>query len=115
MASLSDELIYSAEQIAQRWYEAWRRSSHPYADVGEHSLKHSLSTQLRLIGQQLRNLSAAEAPGEMWKLAERLDPELRVAQRIPIEEVVQEYCILGTLIARSSIHFRTTSTRIQYS
>jgi signal transduction histidine kinase len=48
---------------------------------------------LRLIGEQLKNFGTAEEPEEMWKLVNRLEPELRIAQQIPIHEVVQEYCI----------------------
>src|SRR5262245_57270288 len=94
MASLSDELIDSTEDIVRKWYDAWMLSSHPPIDGGEHSLKDRLGAQLRLIGKQLKNLGTAEEPREMWKPMERLDPELRVAQNIPIEEVVQEYSIV---------------------
>lgn len=93
MASLSDELINCSEQIVKRWYEAWDRSPHPHRDVSEKLLTSSLAAQFRLIGEQLKNLRTAEAPEQMWKLVTRLDPELRIAQRIPIEEVVQEYSI----------------------
>jgi two-component system, OmpR family, sensor histidine kinase SenX3 len=106
MASLSDELIHSAEAIAQGWYETWIRSSLPHADVAEHSLKDNLTAQLRLIGEQLRNLGTAQKPEEMWKLVERLNPDLRIAQNIPIEEVVQEYCILVDVV-RDWIEERT--------
>src|SRR5205807_1342058 len=77
-----------------KWYEEWNRSPHPHKDVSEISLKHSLVAQLQLIGEQLTNLPTAEEPEQMWKFVERLDPELRIGQRIPIEELVQEYCIL---------------------
>jgi two-component system, OmpR family, sensor histidine kinase SenX3 len=93
MASFSDELINSSEQIVERWYETWSRSSHPHRDVSEKLLKDSLAAQFRLIGEQLKNLSTAEAPELMWKLVSRLDPEARIAQKILIEEVVQQYRI----------------------
>ncbi len=56
MASLSNELIDFAQPIAQRWYEASMRSSHPDGDVGEHSFKDSLPAHLQLIGELLRNV-----------------------------------------------------------
>src|SRR5689334_7179033 len=92
MPSLSDELINSADDIVHRWFEAWMLSPHT-KDVDEHLLKNRLGEHLRLIGEQLKNLSSAETPGEMWKPTDRLDPELRLGQHISIEEVVQRYCI----------------------
>jgi signal transduction histidine kinase len=91
MSSLSDELTRSHGQIVQRWYEEWARSAHPHPEVGEAALKDLLGVQLQFIGEQLRDLATAERPQDMWKVVERLDPELRVPQNIPIEEVVQEY------------------------
>src|SRR5204863_8084162 len=91
MPSLSDELIYSAEDIAHKWYEAWRLSSHPKG-VDEHLLKNRIGDHLRLTGEQLKNLSSAEEPGEKGKLVDRRDPELRVRQHVASEEVGQQYC-----------------------
>jgi len=39
----------------------------------------------------------AENPEEMWEWVERLE-RIRIAQRIPIEEVVQEYRILVDVV-----------------
>lgn len=86
--SLGDVLVRETNAIVQRWYEAWRRSPHPHPDVSEAALKDKLPLQLRVIGEQLQKLRAAEN-----KDSHRLDPELRVEQDIPIEEVVQEYRI----------------------
>ena len=90
MASLSDELIYSAEEIAQKCYQAWMQSPHPPKDGNEDLLRKSLTAHLQFIGEQLKNLSSAEQTGEMWKLIDRLDPEFLVGH-MPIEDVVQEY------------------------
>lgn len=73
MASLGEQLIQHTDVIVQRWYEAWKGSRHPHLEVAEAALKDELAVQLRVI--------------------ERLDPEARVDQEIPIEEVVQEYRI----------------------
>lgn len=100
MASLSDELIHFADQIVQKWYEAWILSSHPHAEGAEQFFKNSLAKQLRMIGEQVKNLSIAEKPGEMSQLVEQLEPELRFAQRIPVEEVVQEYYIAVDVVRR---------------
>ena len=91
MTSLGEELRDNHAALVDCWYEEWRTSSHPHDDVGEAALKNALGSQFRLIGEQLRDLDSAEKPTEIWKVWERLDPELRVGQEIPIEEVVQEY------------------------
>lgn len=91
MSSLSDELLTRSADIVQRWYEAWKRTEHPHPEVGEAALKDSLGAQLELIGEELRDLARAEVPEAIWQVPERLDPEKRVSQEIPIEEVVQEY------------------------
>jgi signal transduction histidine kinase len=91
VSTLGNELELHHEAIVQRWYEAWQRTAHDHPDVSEAALKDSLGAQLCLIGEQLQRLPAAEAPADLWKRAERLEPELRVGQAIAIEEVVQEY------------------------
>jgi two-component system, OmpR family, sensor histidine kinase SenX3 len=91
MSSLGEELRDNHLALVQRWYEQWRAGATPHHGVAEAALKDHLSPQLRLIGEQLLDLSAAENPGQMWKVTERLDPEARVTQEIPIEEVVREY------------------------
>jgi len=93
MPSLSEELIDSSEAIVQRWYEAWSRSSHHHRELSEALLKNNLAKQLRFLGKQSKNLQSAEEPERMWKFEHRLDPELRIEQNIPIEELVQEYCM----------------------
>ena len=114
MPSLSDELIYSAEDIVHKWYEASRLSSHPKG-VDEHLLKNRIGDHLRLIGEQLKNLSSAEEPGEMWKLVDRLDPELRVRQHVAIEEVVQEYCTVLDVVRNWIEERRIDVPFVEYS
>lgn len=91
MSAFGRELIDNREEIAHRWYEAWRSSAHPHWDVEEVPLKNALARQLTFLGEQLQDLSTSEDPRHMWKVAERLDPEKRVLERIPVQEVVQEY------------------------
>jgi two-component system sensor histidine kinase SenX3 len=91
MPSLGEELRDNHLALVERWYERRRAGDTPQHGVSEASLKDHLSPQLRLIGEQLLDLPAAENPGQMWKVTERLDPEERVSQEMPIEEVVQEY------------------------
>ena len=100
MPSLSQALIANHEEITQRWYEMWRRSEHPHPEIREAALKDHLSPQLRLIGEQLRDLRQAEPPTQIWQVYKRLDPEARVDQEIPIEEVVQEYGLALDTISR---------------
>lgn len=103
--NLGEELRDHHEELAERWFRAWRQSSHPHLDVSPKALKNSLASQLQLVGEQLRDLSRAEEPERLWDRAERLDPEKRVEQRIPVEDVVQEYA-LAIEVVRSWIEER---------
>lgn len=95
MSTLAAELLRNTHEIVGQWYERWLSAAGlRHTGLSEVSIKDSLPLQLRVIGEQLRDLSRAEAPGEIWKTTERLAPEERVAQNIPIEEVVQEYALL---------------------
>ena len=105
MSSLADELTENADDVVQRWYERWKKSRHPHPELSEAALKDNLAVQLRIIGEQLRELERAECPEDMWKVTARLDPEMRVEQEIPIEEVVQEYRLAVSTI-RDWIHDR---------
>jgi signal transduction histidine kinase len=98
MDFLGEQLLHHTDEIVERWYEAWQRSPHAHPEIGEAALKDKLPLQLRVIGEQVRELAHAEHPEEMWKISERLDPELRVDQEIPIEEIVQEYRIVVSAI-----------------
>lgn len=91
--SLADELIHETDSIVQQWYERWCRTGRFQAGLSEAALKDKLPLQLRIVGEQLRQATRAEDPETMWKVTERLDPEERVEQDVPIEEVVQEYRI----------------------
>lgn len=91
MSAFSRELIEHDREIVHAWYERWRSSEHPHHDVAEAALKDSLPEQLRLVGEQLERGAQAEHPEQLWRRAERLDPEKRIVERVPIEEVVQEY------------------------
>lgn len=98
MRTLGEELRDNYEAIVHSWYERWRESSHPSHKVAEAALKNSLPAQLRLIGEQLRDLRRAERADEMWRVTDRLDPEARVSQEMPIEEVVQEYGLVTDVV-----------------
>lgn len=91
MSELATALMANSDELAQRFYDAWRQSVHPHWDVGEAAIKDHLPWQLRLIGEQLREPGRAATPAQLWQQAERLRPEARVEQDIPIAEVVQEY------------------------
>ena len=105
MTSLHDVLLNETDAMVQRWYERWTHSSHPHPELTEAALKDLLAVQLRVIGEQLRDLGSAEDPEAMWKLTERLAPESRVSQEVPIEEVVQEYKLVVE-VARALIQER---------
>ncbi len=95
MSNLGAEIEASAVDIVDRWYDSWRSSEHPHVELSEHDIKDSLELQLSVIGKELQKGTRAEPPGLLWKTADRLDPEARVEQRMPIEELVQTY---GTLV-----------------
>ena len=77
MSSLAVELIENTNAIVERWYERWTRSRHPHPELSEAALKDKLPVQLRIIGKQLQQLCEAECTEDMWKIEERLDPEVR--------------------------------------
>jgi signal transduction histidine kinase len=90
--SLADELRDHTDEIVHRWYLAWKSGTGPPPEgVSEAALKDHLVPQLRLIAEQLRDLAGAESPETLWQVGERLDPESRVLEEVPIGEVVQEY------------------------
>lgn len=93
MSTIGDELLNNTDEIIQRWYDAWRKTTSADECVSEAALKDDIPRQLKFIGEQIQNLDDAEAPERMWKNPERLDPEKRVEQHTPIEEVVQEYSL----------------------
>lgn len=97
MSKFGEQLSQHSEEIIDRWYQEWKRSSHPHEDVSEELLRDNLAEQLRVIGAQLMS-STPELPSEMWEIAERLHPEDRVEQRIPIEQEVRSYKILVSVV-----------------
>jgi two-component system sensor histidine kinase SenX3 len=94
MTLLADHLIQHADAIVDRWYERWCQAPRSHPDLPETALKDRLPVQLRVIGEQLRELDRAENPEDMWKVTDRLHPEARVEQDFPIEELVKEYRVL---------------------
>jgi two-component system sensor histidine kinase SenX3 len=93
MSTLALALIEQHEQITQLWYDAWRQSDLPHLEIEEAALKDHLSPQLLRIGEQMKDLDLADSPTDNWKVWERMVPEARVDQNMPIEEVVQEYSL----------------------
>lgn len=88
------------DEIIELWYKEWKDSPHPHPEISEALLKDGLPEQLRVIGEQLQKDELAELPKNMWKITDRLDPEERVFQDIPIEEVVHEYRIFIKVVRR---------------
>jgi two-component system sensor histidine kinase SenX3 len=91
MPSLGEDLCNHSQELVELWYQAWRRSAHPHPGVTEAKLKNLLASQLTLIGEQLQQLSTATRTDSLWTITERLDPEKRVSEEIPIEDVVHQY------------------------
>ncbi len=111
-ASLGRVLVDSRDEIIEVWYARWRAEGQPHADVSEAALKDLAPLQLQIIGKALTDGSyRSESPGALWRdYAERLRPEDRIPQSIPIEEVVQEYWLLFSTVRdwlkRKRIHVR---------
>ncbi len=95
MPSLGRLLIDHTDELVQRWYEKWQQVGPVRPDLTEAALKNMLPSHLRCIGEALLQEGATkEMPRELWEKAERLDPEKRVREEVPIEEVVREYAYM---------------------
>jgi len=92
MAALGDLLCDHGEELVQRWYERWRREGAARPDLSEAVLKDHLPIQIQAIGKAMREGGpSTKSPRELWEQPGRLDPEQRVRDEVPIEEVVREY------------------------
>lgn len=95
MASLGELLCEHSDELAQRWYERWHREKPTVPTLSEAALKDHLPVQLRAIGETLLKAAAHQgSPRELWKQHDRLAPEQRVRDEVPIEEVVREYAFV---------------------
>jgi two-component system, OmpR family, sensor histidine kinase SenX3 len=93
VSKLALALIEQHDHITQLWYDAWRESKLPHLEITEAALKDHLSPQLLRIGEQMKDLSTAKSPEENWQIFNSMDPEARVDQNMPIEEVVMEFSL----------------------
>ncbi|WPB78708.1 HAMP domain-containing sensor histidine kinase [Archangium violaceum] len=91
MASFGELLCVHTDELVQRWYEQWRQEGPALPEMTEAAIKDHLPVQLRVIGDALREGRASESPRKLWEQHGRLDPEQRVRDAVPIEEVVREY------------------------
>ncbi|EPX62490.1 hypothetical protein D187_008678 [Cystobacter fuscus DSM 2262] len=91
MASLGEQLCDHTDELVQRWYERWQQERPAFPEMTEAAIKDHLPLQLRAIGERLREGGAAVSPRKLWEQHRRLDPEQRVRDAVPIEEVVREY------------------------
>lgn len=91
MASLGELLCNHTNELVQRWYERWQQEGPAIPGMTEAAIKDHLALQLRSIGDSLREGGASESPRKLWEQHGRLDPEQRVRDAVPIEEVVREY------------------------
>lgn len=100
MRTLSGILVHECDAIIRRWSESLRGSAHPRPELSEDQLKHKIGLQLRTIGAWLSDVQGAGArkASTIWCLPESLDPEARVQQDIPIEEVVLHYGLLAETV-----------------
>lgn len=94
MSALADELLEHTDEIVQRWCDRWAATGEPKDGLSEQSLVDHVPEQLRFIAEQLKKNGRAAVPAQMWEGAERMEPEARVEQDVPIREVVREYGLL---------------------
>lgn len=99
MAPFGQFLVEHHEAILQRWYDRWRTEGRPHEDLSEAALRNALPRQLEFIAARLASGSFRSEPArDLWHDAARLDPELRVAQGMAIEEIVFEYWLLVSTV-----------------
>ncbi|WNG35663.1 HAMP domain-containing histidine kinase [Archangium violaceum] len=91
MTSLGELLCNHTDELVQRWYARWLQEGPAIHGMTEAAIKDHLAVQLRVIGDTLREGGASESPRKLWEQPGRLDPEQRVRDAEPIEEVVREY------------------------
>jgi len=92
VASLGTLLCEHTDELVQRWYDRWRQEGPACSGLSEAALKDHLPVQLRIIGDAMGMEGFSEgSPRELWEKHGRLDPEQRVRDEVPIEEVVREY------------------------
>jgi signal transduction histidine kinase len=98
--SFGQLLLGDLDPLIERWYQRWRDEGPAHEDVSEAALKDLAPLQLRVIAEALRDGSyRLESPRTLWRNnEERLQPESRVPQGIPIEEIVQEYWLLVSTV-----------------
>jgi two-component system, OmpR family, sensor histidine kinase SenX3 len=95
MSSLGELLCDHTDELVHRWYERWLEEGPAGEGMSEAALKDHLPVQLRAIGEAMREGGAStESPRELWDQHGRLDPEQRVRDEVPIEEVVREYAFV---------------------
>jgi signal transduction histidine kinase len=92
--------VHDCDSIIRRWSESLRDSAHPRLELSEDQLKHKIGLQLRTIGAWLDDVRTpgARKASTIWCLPESLDPEARVQQDVPIEEVVLHYGLLAEAV-----------------
>jgi signal transduction histidine kinase/ActR/RegA family two-component response regulator len=99
MESLGRILIEHTDSIMERWLAIVREESLGRRGLSEVALKDALPMQLRVVGEALQ--TGSEKADELWTSdPSRLDPEDRVLQQVPIEEVVAEYSYAVDAIRR---------------
>jgi signal transduction histidine kinase len=97
---LSETLQNECDFIIRRWCQALRGSAHPRLDLSEDQLEHKIPLQLSAIAAWLDDACVSGTPNAetIWGLPALLDPEARVRQDVPIEEVVLQYGLLADTV-----------------
>src|SRR5690242_8285365 len=112
MASLGELLCSHIDELVQRWYAQWRQAGPALPGMTEAAIKDHLPAQLRVIGDTLREGGASASPRKLWEQHGRLDPEQRVRDAVPLEEVVREYAYVIEVV-RSWLDERDEQVSVQ--
>lgn len=91
MSRLGDLLVRDTDEFVERWYQRWLVEGPEVAGLTEAAIKDHLGVQLGVIANALREGASSASARQLWQEPSRSDPEQRVRDDVPIEEVVREY------------------------
>lgn len=84
-------LARCTDELVERWYQRWLVEGPEVAGLTEAAIKDHLGAQLGVIANALREGASSASARQLWQEPSRSDPEQRVRDDVPIEEVVREY------------------------
>jgi len=91
MSRLGDQLLRDTDELVERWYQRWLVEGPAVPDLSEAAIKDHLGAQFCVIANALHEGASSASARQLWQKTSRSDPEQRVRDDVPIEEVVREY------------------------